>query len=257
MVDGLFHVHSNLSHDGRLSILALVDLCREIGAGALFLTEHYDDLDPEKMEAFVSTCNAISAEGLCVVSGIEYDFPECSDTHVLAVGLERFVPRRDIRKTLEEIRSNGALIIVAHLSRNGGHIPDEILDIIHGCEVWNTGYDSRYVPNYKILTAFNRIKEKRPNILAFSGSDLHDKNGAKGLVLRFESPVQNVKDVLHCVKNGKFINKGLFFKYHATRRCFGFFTLMMVFFGNILIDTLYLGVLLKKRMWQGRKSNRQ
>ena len=52
-VEGLFHVHSDYSGDGRNSIAELAAFCRAKGFGFLCLNEHSPDMTEEKWEKYV------------------------------------------------------------------------------------------------------------------------------------------------------------------------------------------------------------
>lgn len=128
---GVFHIHSDTSHDGRVSYQDMIEAGQEIGADFLVFTEH--NLLVERAQP---------AEGPLVVSGTELS---ARPGHLLQLGLDT-VPgsaMRDSTGLVGFIQSRGGLAIAAHpesLKRpwNGSDAD------LNGLEVVSTSSDLRH-----------------------------------------------------------------------------------------------------------------
>jgi predicted metal-dependent phosphoesterase TrpH len=122
------HAHTTWS-DGELSLPALVDLYGRSGFDVLCVTDHvWRSGGRGHIEAgnYAGYLDAIEAEAirarsifdLLVVPGLElsYDDPDpARNAHVVAVGLETFVPvEGDLHDVLRAAREAGAALIAAH-----------------------------------------------------------------------------------------------------------------------------------------------
>ena len=122
------HAHSTWS-DGELPLPALVDLYGESGFDVLCVTDHvWRSGGRGHIEAgnHASYLDAIAAEAkrarslydLLVIPGLElsYDDPDpARNAHVVAVGLETFVPvEGELEEVLRRAREEGAALIAAH-----------------------------------------------------------------------------------------------------------------------------------------------
>lgn len=128
---GVFHIHSDTSHDGRVPYREMVEAGREIGADFLVFTEHNVFADRSQ-----------PAGGPLVVSGTELS---TRSGHLLQLGLDT-VPEsamRDSVDLIDFVHSHDGLAIAAHPESpkrpwNGS---DEGLD---GFEIASTSSDVRH-----------------------------------------------------------------------------------------------------------------
>jgi len=57
---------------------------------------------------------------------------------------------------------------------------------LDGIEIWNEMYDGRFIPKIDILSLFERAKRINPNLLAFSGVELHSLSQSVTLSFNYE-----------------------------------------------------------------------
>ncbi len=55
-----------------------------------------------------------------------------------------------------------------------------------GLETWNSKYDGRYAPRPGTFDLLLRVRERRPDMLAFFGQDLRWKQQFRGLFTELE-----------------------------------------------------------------------
>jgi len=144
-MEGIFHVHSNYSSDGRLRLEELKTECLSRKLQFMVVTDHAEDFPPGKVKEFVNHCREISDENFFAVPGLEFNVDKDHEVHLLVVGLEDFVSEDRTEEILKKIRKGetSALTVMAHLSRSNHYIPTEYKNVINAIESWNTAYDSR------------------------------------------------------------------------------------------------------------------
>ncbi len=127
---GVFHIHSDASHDGRVPYLDLIEAGRRLDVDFLVFTEHNRRPDRPQLSS-----------GPVVVSGTELS---TAFGHLIQLGLDT-VPRKAMRDStglFEFLREHGALAIAAHPEspRRPWTGPDSGLN---GLEITSTSVDFR------------------------------------------------------------------------------------------------------------------
>jgi len=206
---GLFHVHTDHSFDGESSLEDLVHFCTENRFGFVCVTDHADLMDDGSVLQFVRECDTHSGNGVKIIPGLEYAFPRDEGVHLLCVGIREPVREKRIGRAVGEVRRMGGLSIVAHPSRNGYRIPEEIVSGIDGIEVWNAAYDSRYLPDTGSLDLWMSVRKRNPGVMAYTGQDMHDVRGFRDVYLELhrEVPAEEV-DLIEQLRAGRFRGKG-------------------------------------------------
>jgi hypothetical protein len=170
-VKGTFHSHSTLSHDGKLSIPELARFFRERGYQFLCLTEHAEDLDSGKVERMLEECAAVSAKDFLMLPGNE--FICMGDVHLLGLGAADLIGSTDPVEVARAIRAQGGFSVLAHPRRIDWQCPPEVLRTIDAIEIWNVGYDGKYLPAAQALESFRRMRAVNQELLALPGHDFH------------------------------------------------------------------------------------
>lgn len=173
-IRGIIHVHSSYSRDGDMAIPELKEFCLDFGLSFAFLTDHAEDMSEHDVEQFVRDCDMHSDDNFHFIPGLEFSLDD--HTHVLAPGL-RHKPSSTRRiEMLQEIRSAGALLILAHPLFHGNGIDHGIYDFLDGLEVWNGSHDGGFFPDPAVLRFFRNISQRIPHIIAYGGDDLHRRD---------------------------------------------------------------------------------
>lgn len=215
--EGLFHVHSDYSHDGILSLQDLAAFCTEKQYDFIFLTEHAESFNESKMQAYVQECDCLSSQEVILIPGLEFGFREYPGLHLLGIGIREYIGEGDIVATLNRIHEQKGLSVVAHPSRNGHFLPDEIRTKISGIEIWNAAYDSRFLPHHTSLRLFTELKKKNSALIALGGLDMHDISGFRDLTIRINGLSNEAEDLIHYLRKGSFINIGKFLSIEAMK----------------------------------------
>lgn len=223
-MNGIFHVHTRYSHDGKCTLSELAGFCRKSALGFIVLSEHAEDFNPEKMRSFVSECEEVSrTSGIILSAGLEFGFKEYPHLHLLGIGLNEYIRPLQISETIDEIHRQGGLAVVAHPTRNRHFVPDHVKGKIDGIEVWNAAYDSRYFPHHGSIRLLNDIKKTHKSALAFGGLDMHRVGDFKGLTLSVNRSPSDNSGLIELLRDGSFTISGKLLNIGARQRL-GFFT---------------------------------
>jgi len=206
---GLFHVHTDHSFDGKSSLEELVRFCRERRFAFVCVTEHADLMDGDSVRRVVRDCDAHSGDGVMVIPGLEYVFPQDEGVHLLCVGIRERVQEKRIARAVVEVGRRGGLAIVAHPSRNGYRIPEEVIPSIDGIEVWNAAYDSRYIPDAGSIDLLKSVRRRNSRVMAYTGLDMHDVMRFRDVFLELNRVIPaRETDVIEELRQGRFLGKG-------------------------------------------------
>lgn len=217
-VNGIFHVHTTYSHDGKCSIAELAGLCVERGLGFMMLSEHAEDFSPEKMKEFLAECIGVSeSSGVIISPGLEFGFKEYPHLHLLGIGLSEYIPSIDIAATIAAIHGQGGLAVIAHPTRNRHFVPDHIREGLDGIEVWNAAYDSRYLPHHASIALLNEIRKQNPSAMAFGGLDMHRAADFKGVILSTNN-AEDLSGLMGILRDGAFTISGRLLEIGARQR---------------------------------------
>ncbi|MBI4767410.1 MAG: PHP domain-containing protein [Deltaproteobacteria bacterium] len=236
-MEGLFHVHSTYSSDGKLSLEELREECLNRNLKFMVVTDHAEDFTPGKIKKYVNHCREISDEDFWAIPGLEYVIDKEHQVHLLVVNLEGLPFEKGPEAILYAVREGkgSPLAVVAHLSRCDYFIPPDYEQTIDGIEVWNAAYNSRYLPDHKAIDLFIKLKKKNPRLVGFGGLDLHDRTGFRGLRICLKDACRNPNDLLDQLKGGKFIIYGSYFRISSIPRL-GSFPLFLLMLGRKIVS---------------------
>jgi hypothetical protein len=184
---GIIHVHSTYSHDGKDSLEELREFAVGHGFGFVGLTDHAEDLDARVFEAYTTQCSSLSTPTCTLIPGLEFRFSQYKGLHLLALGLRRWIEPHTPEEFIALSGESAAFTIVAHPVLVDYVIPPAVLDQVNALEVWNPGYNTRYLPDVSALEALNHLSSRYPRLLAVGGVDMHDRAKFGELYLELRS----------------------------------------------------------------------
>ncbi len=203
-MEGLAHLHSVYSYDGKLTLEELKEECKKRDLQFLLMTEHAEDFDSKKMEALVAHCSFLSDEDFFIVPGLEFVVDVEHDVHLLAFGLSAMPPDNAFESIAAAVNQSGGFTVLAHPRRNNYYLPAEVKGNIDGVEVWNAAYDSRYLPNDKSYRLLGRLRADNAKKLAFAGLDLHDLTGFRNVTISLADKCESREELLQSLKQGSY-----------------------------------------------------
>jgi hypothetical protein len=211
-MEGLFHLHSDYSTDGKLSLEELREECVGRKLTFIVVTDHAEDFDSEKVRRYLSHCKRLTDRDFIVVPGLEFNIDRKREVHILVIGAEALFSADGPKDIFQKVSAgeSGALVVLAHPSRNGHYLPPQLESRIDGMEIWNAAYDSRYLPDHRAIKLFHHLKKRNRRLVGFGGLDLHDRSGFRELILSMGQPCKTEAELLLHLKKGKFRIRGPF-----------------------------------------------
>jgi hypothetical protein len=168
---GIVHVHSKLSYDGQNTLAEIASLGRSRGYRFVGMSEHSDTFDPDKMAQLVDECRRLSDPAFLMIPGLEFT---CDNRlHLLALGIDRYTDAKNPIDVARFVQAQGGVAVLSHPSRYGYRIPSGLEMLLDGIEVWNAGYDGRFIPNDRSIRLWKSLHARNPSLRAFGSQDLH------------------------------------------------------------------------------------
>ncbi len=212
---GIIHVHSNYSYDGQHSLEEIAKLGVERGYSFIGMSEHSDTLSEENMVRYVKECEKSSASGCLMIPGIEFTCE--NDLHFVGLGVRHYTSAKDPVKVAEFIHQQNGIGIMAHPIRYNYSIPPYLAGIIDGIEVWNAGYDGRFVPNGSSLNFLKDLRSHHKKLLAFGSQDLHRITNQPHVQLLVSCDRLGEEEILEALKEGRFTFSNPYFELDPRR----------------------------------------
>lgn len=210
---GVLHVHSTMSYDGQHPLSELAEAARRRGYDFVAMTEHSDTLDQARLSDLADQCQALSRTDLLLIPGVEYTCE--GNLHLLAFGMRRYTSERRPIAVAQRVAEAGGIPVVAHPIRYAYRAPEELAPWLAGIEVWNAGYDGRFIPNprsFRLLEAFRRRNE---TLSAFCGQDIHRTRHFCDVGVVVDDDRLDERAILDALRQGRFAIQGGPFRMHA------------------------------------------
>lgn len=208
-VRGAIHMHSTLSHDGTLSLEELAAWYRRHNYQFIAITEHAEDLDASRVQALREQCREHSSESFCVIPGAEFS---CGAFHILGIGAAIGGTQTDALAAIETIHRYDGMAILAHPKRCGWSCPAEILRAVDAVEIWNVGYDGKYLPSARAAEGYAAMKRTHAPLLAVAGHDFHQVGSFYDVALEMDVATLSAGAVLSALRHGRFRIRSRFFR---------------------------------------------
>lgn len=210
---GIIHVHSNLSYDGQHSLNEIAAFAKKRGYSFVGMSEHSDTLDAEKVAAYVKECECVSTPECLIIPGIEFTCE--NNLHLLGFGMKDYTDSKDPVEVAQFIQRNGGVAVVAHPKRYEYQIPPELVPFLNGIEVWNAGYDGRFVPNDRTLRLLEQLRRSNGSLCAFGGQDFHQMKDHSHVRVQISSERLHQEGILEKLRKGPFVVSNFCFRVSA------------------------------------------
>lgn len=207
---GALHVHSTLSRDGTMTIAELAHWYAAKGYQFLAMGEHAEDLNEATVEVLRQQSADHSTPQFCVIPGMEFS---CSGgIHIHGIGATRLVAEKEPLAVIHEIHAQGGLAILAHPKRIRWKCPRAILLAVDGAEIWNVGYDGKYLLSPQALGGFRRMQEANPELLAVASHDFHRTASFYDVAIEMDVARLTREAFLRNLRAGRYEIRGQFFR---------------------------------------------
>lgn len=201
MLKGAIHIHSTYS-DGEFTLAELRTLFTAEGCSFVCMTDHAEWFDEESLSAYIQECTALSDDKFCFVHGLEY---ECEQRmHILGYGAGELASTQVPQEVIRHIDTQNALSVIAHPKDAFFPWIETFETLPAGIETWNSKYDSRYAPRPGTFALLQRLQQRKPELLAFYGQDLHWKKQFHGLFVQLNCQSNQPAQILNALRRGEY-----------------------------------------------------
>ena len=200
MLRGVLHVHSTYS-DGEFSLAELRAALGASGCQFICMNDHAEYFDEEKLAAYSHECEMLSDQSLLVIPGLEYTCRE--GMHVLGYGSESLADTDDPERIFEQIARAGGVSAIAHPWESAFARIKSFTVLPDGIEAWNAKYDGRYAPRPAVFELFRCLRERKQELRAFYGIDLHWRSQFRDLFVELSEGRLERRAIIDSLRAGK------------------------------------------------------
>ncbi|NUQ11009.1 MAG: hypothetical protein HUU26_01610 [Gemmatimonadaceae bacterium] len=200
-VRAALHVHSTYS-DGELSLREVRELFLRDGCRVVFMADHADAFDADRLAAYAAECASLSDERLTLLPGLEFGCVR--RMHVVGYGIVALPGSDDPTDVIAFIGAHGGVSVIAHPAPE--HLPwiPTFRALPDGIEAWNTKYDGASAPRPAVFALIRQLQARRPGLKAFYGQDLHWRHQFRGLFAEMSPASAEREDLLGALRAGRF-----------------------------------------------------
>lgn len=201
MLKGVMHVHSTYS-DGEFTVQELRDTFLDAGCAFICMTDHAEYFDAARLKDYFDECRAFSDSRLRIVSGLEYSCDR--ETHILGYGASRLADSKDPQKVIAQIDAEGAISVIAHPKNEAFAWIETFSSLPQGIETWNSKYDGQRAPRPQTFALQQRLRQRKPELKAFYGLDLHWKHQFRGIYVEVNCEHNSADEILKALARGEY-----------------------------------------------------
>jgi hypothetical protein len=166
------------------------------------MTDHAEALDDKKLKAYQDECRSLSSDEFLFVAGLEY---ECEQRmHILGYGATQLANSKTPQKVIRHIGEQGGIAVIAHPKNEFLPWIEQFDELPKGIEVWNSKYDGRYAPRPQTFALLQRLRERKPDLRAFYGLDLHWRKQYRGLLIELSTGSLKPGSILSALEAGTY-----------------------------------------------------
>jgi hypothetical protein len=205
---GAIHLHTNLSHDGTLTLQQLADFLKSKGHSFAAITEHSYDINQQSIDELARECERLSTPAFLLIAGIEF---RCHDNiDILGYGVTQTCDSIDPATIISHIQNNGGVAVFAHPTVRDYPIDKEWVKLLDGAEIWNR-QEGKFLPQVVSMKRFRLFKSWNPKLLAFCGMDFHRKVSYYPFATIVTAERNDKAAILAALKSGNFIAESSYF----------------------------------------------
>jgi hypothetical protein len=201
MLKAVLHAHSTYS-DGEFTLSEIKRIFSAQDCSVVCMTDHAESFDEPRLASYLGECAALSDQRFTFIAGLEY---ECDQRmHILGYGATALATMTDPQEVIRHIEQQGALAVIAHPKDTMFPWIESFEVLPFGIETWNSKYDGRYAPRPATFDLLLRLRQRRPDMRAFYGQDLHWRKQFRGLFTQLDCPSPSRPAVLTALSAGAY-----------------------------------------------------
>jgi len=201
MLKGALHIHSTYS-DGEFTLPGLRSVLSSAGCAFACMADHAESFEEGKLKTYARECQSLSDESFCFIPGLEF---ECEERmHILGYGVVSLPNSHDPQEVIHYIKSQGGIAVIAHPTEKSFPKIESFKVLPDGIEIWNSKYDGRYALRPATVQLLHRLQQRKPEMLAFFGQDLHWRRQYRGLLNLVQCRSTTREEILTALAQGEF-----------------------------------------------------
>jgi predicted metal-dependent phosphoesterase TrpH len=201
MLKSATHIHSTYS-DGEFTLAELREVYHAAGYDCVFMTDHAEFFDETTIQAYRKECEVLSDEQFTLIPGLEF---ECQQRmHILGFGVSSLVLTQNPQEVISHIKAEKGVSVIAHPMDTMFNWIESFEVLPDGIETWNSKYDGQYAPRPGTFKLLNRLQQRKPQMRAFYGQDMHWKHQYRGLFKQLDCSSLLPESVLSAMSKGDF-----------------------------------------------------
>jgi len=201
MLKGVMHVHSTYS-DGEFTLQELRETFLAAGCAFMCMTDHAEYFDAARLKNYFDECRTLSDSRLRLVSGLEYSCDR--EMHILGYGASRLADSKDPQEVIAQIDAEGAIPVIAHPKNEAFEWIETFSSLPQGIETWNSKYDGQRAPRPQTFALQQRLRQRKPELKAFYGLDLHWKHQFRGIYIQVNCEHNSAHEILRSLAQGEY-----------------------------------------------------
>lgn len=230
---GAIHLHTDLSHDGRLTLAQLSDFLKNKGYDYIAITEHSYDVDDKSMENLAIEAEKLSTNSFIIIPGLEF---RCiHDIDIMGLGVTKLCVEESPEKIIDHIHNNGGIAIFAHPAYRDYPVDKKWIEKLDGAEIWNQIHDSRFIPENRSVNRFNRLREDNSNLKAICGLDMHINSNFFYTSTTVSVHNSDQVAILAALKTGSFKSRSRFFNISSKAEISSIYNVYIYMFNYLII----------------------
>ena len=195
------HCHSTYS-DGEFTLAELRELYIAAGYDLVCMTDHAEWFDQDKLRRYAEECDRQSDEAFRFIAGLEF---ECERRmHILGYGVTSLADSAAPQDVISHIENKGGLSVIAHPGDSMFDWIERFEILPTGIETWNSKYDGPNEPRPRTFRLLNRLQQRKPEMKAFYGQDLHWRKQHRELHNLIDSESMSSTSILESLRAGKY-----------------------------------------------------
>jgi hypothetical protein len=231
---GALHLHTTLSHDGKLSLDELAIFLRGHGYDFICITEHSYDINRDDMLAQSEKCAQLSSSDFLIIPGIEFRCHD--DIDILGYGVIEPIESDDPVEVIAHIRKYNGVPVLAHPMIRNYPLDSIWVSLLDGAEIWNNG-EGKYLPQARTLKKFSEFLKWQPKLKAFFGIDLHRPTTYFPIATMIQANENNRIEILKALGAGEFHLQSPYLSMDSSGKP-GLLTRIYIIFGSSILNLL-------------------
>lgn len=204
MLKAAIHCHSTYS-DGEFTLAELRQIYMATGYDLVCMTDHAEYFDSERIKLYLEECERVSDDRFRVIAGLEFNCER--RMHILGYGVTALTDSTNPEEVIEHIEGKGGISVIAHPGDSMFSWIEKFTTLPSGIETWNSKYDGPQAPRPRTFQLLNRLQQRKPDMNAFYGQDLHWKNQFRELHNVINIDTKMADSILGALRSGEYFGK--------------------------------------------------